>query len=224
MDEVAEKLHPRRRVRRRQSGDVRRPGRAVPPRGRADRAGAGRADDPPAARASCAAAASMRRADFTCARLCRRGPRPLAGEKGVTAMLNDVTFGQYYPTRSFVHNMDPRAKIVFVIAYIVAVFLADNFFALAAVTLFLVPCRDLLPRPSRQGAALGEDDPVPGRLHGCAQPLLSSGESAYEPLWKWGIVSVTWESIVNARLFGGAPVPARARHRHPDADDDAPSP
>ena len=53
-------------------------------------------------------------------------------------MLNDVTFGQYYPTRSFVHNMDPRAKIVFVIAYIVAVFLADNFFALAAVTLFLV--------------------------------------------------------------------------------------
>ena len=42
-------------------------------------------------------------------------------------MLNDVTFGQYYPTRSFVHNMDPRAKIVFVIAYIVAVFLADNF-------------------------------------------------------------------------------------------------
>ena len=36
--------------------------------------------------------------------------------------------------------------------------------------------------------------------------FFSSGESAYEPLWKWGIVSVTWESIVNAvflavRLF-----------------------
>ena len=31
-----------------------------------------------------------------------------------------------------------RAKIVFVIAYIVAIFLADNFFGLAAVTLFLL--------------------------------------------------------------------------------------
>ena len=53
-------------------------------------------------------------------------------------MLNDVTFGQYYPVRSFVHNMDPRAKIIFVIAYIVAIFLSDNFFGLAAVILFLL--------------------------------------------------------------------------------------
>ena len=53
-------------------------------------------------------------------------------------MLNDVTFGQYYPAKSFVHNMDPRAKLVLVIAYIVAIFLASNFYALAAVTLFLV--------------------------------------------------------------------------------------
>ena len=51
-------------------------------------------------------------------------------------MLNDVTFGQFYPAKSFVHNMDARAKIVFVIAYIVAIFLADNFIALGAVTLF----------------------------------------------------------------------------------------
>ena len=53
-------------------------------------------------------------------------------------MLNDVTFGQYYPAKSFVHNMDPRAKIVLLIAYLVAVFLADNFFALAAVIVFLI--------------------------------------------------------------------------------------
>ena len=53
-------------------------------------------------------------------------------------MLNDVTFGQFYPAKSFVHNMDARAKIVFVIAYIVAIFLADNFIALVAVTLFLI--------------------------------------------------------------------------------------
>ena len=53
-------------------------------------------------------------------------------------MLKDVTFGQYYPTTSFVHKMDPRVKIILLIAYIVAVFIANDFIGLAAVLLFLV--------------------------------------------------------------------------------------
>lgn len=47
-------------------------------------------------------------------------------------MIKDVAFGQYYPTQSFVHRLDPRLKIVFLIAYIVAIFLAKNFYGLAA--------------------------------------------------------------------------------------------
>ena len=46
-------------------------------------------------------------------------------------MLNDVTFGQYYPVKSFVHKSDPRIKLLALIAYIVALFLAKNFYALA---------------------------------------------------------------------------------------------
>ena len=42
-------------------------------------------------------------------------------------MLNDVTFGQYYPTQSFVHKADPRVKLLALIAYIVALFIAKNF-------------------------------------------------------------------------------------------------
>lgn len=53
-------------------------------------------------------------------------------------MLNDVTFGQYYPTKSFVHKSDPRIKLLALIAYIVALFLAKNFYALAASFLVLV--------------------------------------------------------------------------------------
>lgn len=51
-------------------------------------------------------------------------------------MLNDITFGQYYPITSFVHNMDARAKILLSIAMIVAIFLADNFYGLLLVTCF----------------------------------------------------------------------------------------
>lgn len=53
-------------------------------------------------------------------------------------MLGDVTFGQYYNAKSFVHKTDPRIKILLLIAYIVAVFLAGNFLSLAAVLVFLI--------------------------------------------------------------------------------------
>lgn len=41
--------------------------------------------------------------------------------------MKDVTFGQYLPTNSFIHKMDPRAKILLSIAYIVGVFLVKPF-------------------------------------------------------------------------------------------------
>ncbi len=37
--------------------------------------------------------------------------------------MRDVSFGQYYPVKSPVHRMDARAKLIFVIAYIVLLFL-----------------------------------------------------------------------------------------------------
>lgn len=46
-------------------------------------------------------------------------------------MKNDVTFGQYYPVKSFVHSMDSRAKILLLIAYIVMVFMVKNFWGFA---------------------------------------------------------------------------------------------
>ena len=45
-------------------------------------------------------------------------------------MLNDVTFGQFYPTQSFVHKLDPRCKILALIAFIVLLFVANNFYSL----------------------------------------------------------------------------------------------
>ena len=45
-------------------------------------------------------------------------------------MLNDVTFGQYYPASSFVHSMDPRTKLLALIAFIVAIFMAETFYGM----------------------------------------------------------------------------------------------
>lgn len=53
-------------------------------------------------------------------------------------MLKDVTFGQYYPADSFVHKCDPRLKIIFLICFIVATFLAKNFYGLAVCGVVLI--------------------------------------------------------------------------------------
>jgi len=41
-------------------------------------------------------------------------------------MLSDITLGQYYPAKSFVHRIDPRVKIILLIALITMLFIANT--------------------------------------------------------------------------------------------------
>ena len=41
--------------------------------------------------------------------------------------LKDITLGQYFPGNSLVHRLDPRTKLIAVVLYIVALFLAKSF-------------------------------------------------------------------------------------------------
>ena len=54
-------------------------------------------------------------------------------------MMKDITIGQYFPGNSLLHRMDPRMKLVLTLLFIVLVFLPQNWWALLAVALFLVP-------------------------------------------------------------------------------------
>ena len=53
-------------------------------------------------------------------------------------MLENITFGQYYPSDSVVHRMDPRMKIILLIVFIVIVFCASTLYAFIPVLLYLV--------------------------------------------------------------------------------------
>lgn len=46
-------------------------------------------------------------------------------------MLKDITLGQFFPGNSPVHRLDPRTKLLAVIAYIVAIFIADGVYSYA---------------------------------------------------------------------------------------------
>ena len=51
--------------------------------------------------------------------------------------LSNITLGQFYPADSVVHKMDPRVKILLLIALIVAIFLAKNMLAFVPVIAYL---------------------------------------------------------------------------------------
>ena len=53
-------------------------------------------------------------------------------------MFENITIGQYYPTDSFIHRLDPRTKIVFTAAYIVMLFVINNFWGYLAAGVLLV--------------------------------------------------------------------------------------
>lgn len=55
-------------------------------------------------------------------------------------MIRDITLGQYYPTTSLIHKLDPRIKIMATLAYIIELFVIDNFigFLIAGVTLGII--------------------------------------------------------------------------------------
>ena len=53
-------------------------------------------------------------------------------------MLKDITLGQFFPGNSVVHKMDPRTKLVMLIVYIVALFVAKSYVSYVVMLAFLV--------------------------------------------------------------------------------------
>lgn len=108
-------------------------------------------------------------------------------------MLKDVSFGQYYPAKSFVHNLDPRLKIVFLTGFIVAIFLAKEFLALGvcAGMLLLAIAFSRIPLRKVFRAARGVLFLV--IFTAVLNTLFYAGETVY---WQWKILSVTREGLI----------------------------
>ena len=53
-------------------------------------------------------------------------------------MLKDITLGQYFPGNSVVHRLDPRTKLILLVAYIVALFMAQSWVSYGVMLLVLI--------------------------------------------------------------------------------------
>ena len=52
-------------------------------------------------------------------------------------MLKDITLGQYFPGNSIIHRLDPRTKLIMLVVYIVALFMASSWLSYALMFGFL---------------------------------------------------------------------------------------
>ena len=53
-------------------------------------------------------------------------------------MLKDITLGQYFPGNSPIHRLDPRTKLILLVVYIVALFVAKSWISYAVMLVFLL--------------------------------------------------------------------------------------
>jgi energy-coupling factor transport system permease protein len=54
--------------------------------------------------------------------------------------MDNIAFGQYYEGNSIIHRLDPRAKLIFVLLFIVSIFVAKDVYAFAFLFAFIVTC------------------------------------------------------------------------------------
>ena len=55
-------------------------------------------------------------------------------------MIRDITIGQFFPGNSFIHKLDPRSKLILLIAYLVLIFTCKNFFGLGLILAITCLC------------------------------------------------------------------------------------
>ena len=107
--------------------------------------------------------------------------------------MKDVSFGQYYPVDSFVHRLDPRIKILFLIAFIVCIFVADSFWGIGACAAVLL-CGIAFSRVPLWKVLRSVKGVIFLVLFTAViNVLFYAGDTVY---WSYGIFSVTYEGIL----------------------------
>ena len=105
--------------------------------------------------------------------------------------LKDITLGQYFPGNTFVHRLDPRAKLLFAVFYIIALFLANHllsYVALIAVLVLCVAISRIKPKALFKGMK-------PVLFLVVITGLLNLFYTSGDPIWQWGFLKITVEGI-----------------------------
>ena len=110
-------------------------------------------------------------------------------------MLKDITLGQFFPGNSVVHKLDPRTKLVMLIVYIVALFVAKSYISYAVMLAFLVGSIAISQIPPK--SILRGMKPLVLILlfTGVLNLFFTTGEHVLVSFWK---ITIYWEGLERA--------------------------
>lgn len=109
-------------------------------------------------------------------------------------MVRDVTLGQFFPGKSLIHRLDPRAKIIMLVAYLVIIFCTFNYLSLALVTAFTVFYIAFSGVPAKFYFKSLKVIIVIVVITSVLNLFYGTGD----PLWQWGIIKITVNGINRA--------------------------
>lgn len=112
-------------------------------------------------------------------------------------MLTDITLGQYFPGSSFLHLLDPRAKIIGTLIFIVAIFFANTAASYAVVTAFVVLNFALSKLPLKLIAKSLKPLWIIIVFTMAVHVFMTPGHV----LWQWGVFRMTEEGIYQGALM-----------------------
>lgn len=108
--------------------------------------------------------------------------------------MRDVAFGQFYPGNSLLHKLDPRCKILTLIAFMVLVFCTSNFYSLALIGVSSIAVVLMSGVPIRMYIKSLKMIIVIVIITSALNLFYGSGE----PLVQWWIFKITLAGINNA--------------------------
>ena len=114
--------------------------------------------------------------------------------------MREIALGQYYPVDSVMHRLDPRTKIVLMIAYITMIFFVKTFIGFGIVLVFLAASILLSRVPV--GKVLKSLKTIMFLvLFTVIMSLLFYAGKEEDLIWRWGIIKVYRAGLINAGLM-----------------------
>lgn len=114
--------------------------------------------------------------------------------------MREIALGQYYPVDSVLHRLDPRTKIVLMIAYITMIFFVKTFIGFGIVFVFLAAAILLSRVPV--GKVLKSLKTIMFLvLFTVIMSLLFYAGKEEDLIWRWGIIKVYRAGLINAGLM-----------------------
>lgn len=111
-------------------------------------------------------------------------------------MLKDVSFGQYYPTNSVMHKLDPRSKLLAMIAYIVMLFLVKSYVGYLVCGLLILTATLVAKIPLKSMFKSVKAVIFLVVFITIINIFFYKGDS--EALWKWKFIAVYVEGLIFA--------------------------